>query len=102
MAKRIVLIAAAVLIVAGVALFVVTMATNGWDFSLLDYAKRETVTHAVQEDFSKIRIDTDCTNIPCKISVIKNIDHRSKLLVQILVLPLYTKNFSKLCSFSVP
>ena len=63
MVKRIFLIAAAVLIVAGVALFVATMAVNGWDFSLLDYAKRETVTHAVQEDFSKIRIDTDCTNI---------------------------------------
>ena len=63
MVKRIVLIVAAVLIVAGIALFVVTMAVNGWDFSLLDYAKRETVTHAVREEFSKIRIDTDCTNI---------------------------------------
>lgn len=63
MAKRIFLIVAAVLIVAGLALFVVTMAVNGWDFSLLRYAKRETVTHEVQGDFSAIRIDADCTNI---------------------------------------
>ena len=33
--------------------------------------------------------------IPCKISVIKNIDHISKLLVQILVLLLHTREFKQ-------
>lgn len=63
MAKRIMLIVAAALIVAGAALFVVTMAVNHWDFSLLDYAKREVVTREVREDFDLIQIDTDTADL---------------------------------------
>ena len=54
--KKILLGFAALLIVGGIALFVVVMAANGWDFSKMSTQKMLTNTYEVNEDFDSISI----------------------------------------------
>ncbi len=63
MAKKILLIVAAALIVVGLGLFLTVLAVNHWDFSALGSANRKIVTHQVKEDFRLIQIDTDVADI---------------------------------------
>lgn len=62
-ATKIWLIIAAVLILSGAALFCVTMAANGWDYSGFASIGTETVTYEVKEDFHSIVIRSDTEDI---------------------------------------
>lgn len=55
--------AAFLLILIGAILFVVGMTGHGWDFSLLNTVKYETNTHEINDEFNKIKIDTDISDI---------------------------------------
>lgn len=63
MAKKIILIIAALLVVAGLVLLVSYLASNQWVFSLTNGKTQETVTHEVAAAFSKIRIEADTADI---------------------------------------
>ena len=65
---KILLIAAASLVLIGLMIFAVTMSAIGWDFTILGTSKFETSSHEFGEEFSGISIDTDTADIVFKVS----------------------------------
>ena len=63
MAKKVVLIVAAVFVVAGVAIFIALLAANHGELSLISTEKQVKTTYQVREDFQRIRIDTETADI---------------------------------------
>lgn len=63
MAKKIVLIIAAALVVAGLGLLLAVLGMNHWDISSLGGKNYEVVTHEVAEDFNLIQIAADAADI---------------------------------------
>ena len=59
------LIAAALLVMSGCAVFAGAMAALGFDFSKISTVKYETNTYEVSGDFDKISIDVDITDRAC-------------------------------------
>ena len=57
------MIVGVVLIVMGITVFAVAMATNDWNFRNLSTVKYETNVHEIKDEFSKISIDTSTANI---------------------------------------
>lgn len=62
-AVKIWLIVASCLIVLGLLIFTFVMEQNNWDFTKLSTASFETNTYEVKEEFDKIKIDVDTTEI---------------------------------------
>lgn len=62
-AKKIWLITAASLIIAGGVTFVIIMSVIGWDFKMLSTQKYQTNTHNITNDFTSLSIDTTTANI---------------------------------------
>lgn len=62
-AKKNWLIAAAVLVAAGLLLFAAVMTVNHWDFSKLGTAEYETYTYKITEDFRSIEIYTETADL---------------------------------------
>ena len=67
-AKKTWLIAAAVLVVAGLALFAISMSANHWDFSKLGTEEYETYLYEIDETFSSIEIDTQTADLVFAVS----------------------------------
>lgn len=57
------LIIASVLVVAGIAIFLIVMSINNWDFKNLSTVKLETNSYVIEDDFSNITITTKTANI---------------------------------------
>lgn len=62
------LIVAAVFVVAGLALFAISMSANQWDFSKLGTEEYETYTYEITEEFSSIEIDTETADLVFAVS----------------------------------
>lgn len=70
------LILAAVLMVVGLVLIVVSMSAYNWDFTQLDSVSFETNTHTPYDDFHSIQMDTDTADI----SILPSLDGTSKVV----------------------
>lgn len=66
--KKMWLVIATSLVFFGMAMFVIVMSVNEWDFSKLNTAKYETNTYQISEEFSNISIKTIRTDIDFEIS----------------------------------
>lgn len=51
------------LLLSGLAVFVITMSVNGWNFKKLNTASYQTNTHEINEAFSEIVLDTDTADV---------------------------------------
>mgnify|MGYP003298264763 CR=1 FL=1 len=60
---KIVLIIAAILIVFGIVLFVVSLASNNWDISQLNTGNLQSNTYSIAQDFQNISVRTDTTDV---------------------------------------
>lgn len=76
-ATKIALLLAAALVVLGIALMVWAMSGLGWDFLALSTTKYETKTHILNQEFDRIAIDTDTTDIQIRLAE----DGQGKLVI---------------------
>ena len=76
-ATKIALLLAAALVVLGIALVVWAMSGLGWDFLALSTTKYETKTHILNQEFDRIAIDTDTTDIQIRLAE----DGQGKLVI---------------------
>lgn len=70
------LILAAVLMVVGLVLIVISMSAYNWDFTQLDSVSFETNTHTPYDDFHSIQMDTDTADI----SILPSLDGTCKVV----------------------
>ena len=76
-ATKFALLLAAALVVLGIALVVWAMSGLGWDFLALSTTKYETKTHILNQEFDRIAIDTDTTDIQIRLAE----DGQGKLVI---------------------
>lgn len=73
---KIFLIIAGVLVVAGIAVFLVVMSINGWNFKKLSTVEYETNSYVIEEDFNKVII----TTIEADIEILPSDDGKCKVV----------------------
>lgn len=86
---KICLIAAALLVVAGVALFSAVMQTNGWDFTKLSTGKFQLNTYEISQEFRSVSIRTDTADIAfvlspdgkCKVECYEDVNAKHSVTV---------------------
>ncbi len=84
------IIIAASMIFLGIAIFIVSLAVNGWDFTKFSTETFETNTYDIEEDFSKILLETDTAQIfvvpsedgKCKVTCIENVKVKHSVQVE--------------------
>lgn len=110
------LIVAGVLVIAGIAVFLVVMSINGWNFRNLSTVKLETNTYEIEEEFNNIIITTkeaDITILPstdgkCKVVCYEEekVKHKVKVDSDTLVVDVKDSrkwyDYVNILSFSTP
>ncbi len=60
---KIVFIIAGILIILGIVLFAVVLASNGWELAKLNTAKYQSNSYVIEEDFQNISVNTDTADV---------------------------------------
>ena len=84
------LLAATLLVVAGLAFFALVMQVNGWDFSKLGTGEYELNTYEISEEFSSLSLDTDTADIifvlsqdgKCKVECFEEVKAKHSVTVE--------------------